>query len=405
MNQLFHARMLATAILLCLATFCHAASPAPAPDRRPQPARWLLILDTSAAMKKRAKAVEGIAAELLGSSMNGQMRPGDELGVWSYNKELYAGVAPMQAWDPARSNAITKRTIDFLSRQVYRDTGRIENVLPELLAVARESRQLTVVWFSDGSQKFAGTPFNDELNAAQAKLRDSVEQTRMPVVTVLRGFRGKLTSQSVTLAPWPVAFPSFTNEVRKTNAPVKPVVETPKRVPNTNNMIIMGPGKKTNPAPVVTVTANDPGAKLRPLPAETVAEPANVVVQTSAPVPPPATNPVVAVVPTPAASVATPPPAVKETKPVELAANSVPPPVAPPTVAVKREPTPAPVAPQAIPATTATATSSLLGHKWPLLLGCGFMFAAAVVALLLARRSRRPAKISLITQSFDRRDK
>jgi hypothetical protein len=359
-------------------------------------------------MEKRAKAVEGVAADLLGSAMNGQMQPGDQLGIWSYNQQLYAGVAPMQTWDPARSNLITSRTIEFLSRQVYRDTGQIEYVLPELLSLFRESRQLNVVWFSDGSQKFLGTPFDEELNAANARLRASLEQSRMPVVTVLRGYHGKLTAQNVSLAPWPVVFPAFTNEATKASA----ALAAPKRVPNTNNMIVMGPGKKADPVPVPTITASDPGVNLRPPPAENVGEPTNVV----APLPSPTTVPVVST-PAPPAPVATPgavaavvppgpqpvnaaPPA-GETRPIVPAANVVSAPSSPAAVPPPRVEAPAPAPAPSSSAATATATSGPWG-RWALLLGCGFMVAAAVVAVLLARRSRRPVTSSLITQSFDR---
>ena len=108
--------LIATALLGVLPVARAAESPATA-NKRPQPDRWLLIVDTSSAMERRARAVEGVVGELMVSGMNGQMEPGAELGIWTYNKELFAGVAPMQTWDPAHSNLMANRTVGFLSKQ------------------------------------------------------------------------------------------------------------------------------------------------------------------------------------------------------------------------------------------------------------------------------------------------
>lgn len=381
--------LVATA-LQCFLAVARAAEPAGNAPARPQPERWLLIVDTSSAMERRAKAVEGVVGELLVSGMNGQMKPGADLGIWTYNKELHAGVAPMQTWDPARSNVIAGRSVQFLSRQEYRSKGKSEPVLAELARVVSDSRQLTVVWLSDSSQTIAGTPFDDLINAAYAKYRPSLAKTRVPLVTVLRVYHGKYIGQNISVSPWPIEFPPFPIEPEKTNAIAKPVVAKPaepvksiyiSREPEKTNVV------KAAAEPHVTDVKQHPSPEV--VPAVTATNQAPPVVTSPPPVVATAQP---APVPTPAPAVAEPAPVVKppEPKPVEVTA---------PAVTAPKIPTPEVVAPA--PTVAATVETSPK-RNWPLVVGIGFLGVASVAALMLARRARRPKPISLITRSLDR---
>lgn len=349
---------------------------------RPQPARWLLVVDTSAGMERRARAMAGVIDELLSSGMNGQMRAGDELGIWTYNKKLLAGVAPMQIWDPASSNLISSRSAQFIGGQKYQDKPRLENVVPELNRVVKASRKLTILLFSDGSQKISGTALDDAINSAYAEHRAELAKTRMPLVTVLRSERGDYIGQSVSFAPWPIEFPPFSIEeerkvtpAAKTGEPRKSIIiGTPRKAASTTNALLIS--RSTNavsPAPIAEVT---------PVPVTPV-EPTPTV-EPALPTPVPAPEPVLPV-----------------SQPVELAKVETAPPapvqVAPPAAAPQVAALPAPLtAPE-------SANASTFGtRKGLLILGMGCMWVAIVIALVLARRSRRAHSGSLITRSFDR---
>ena len=382
--NLFNQRIpLAAAILLgCLAAL-RAAEP---PAKQLQPERWLLVVDCSAAMERRAEAVKGVVGELLVSGMNGQMQPGDDLGVWTFNKELYAGVAPMQSWDTTHSNRFAGRVVMFLGQQVYRDKSNLGSVLSELPRLVRESRQLTVVLMSDGTGTFSGTPFDDAINAAYAKHRPALAKTRMPLVTVLRSHQGKYIGQNVSFAPWPIEFPPFPDELQPTNAVAKTNAPALKPVEPIKPIIISG-GKKPE--------AERPAPK--PLPVKPL--------ETIAPLPPAATNIIASVEPVPV-----PQPAVPKPTPTPVETAKVNPgPVAVPVVAsaetprVKDAGVPEPaVAPPTPPtAPIAVAPGDVTARKWPLILGIGCMWGAILAALVLARRARRARATSLITRSFD----
>src|SRR5208282_4495448 len=67
--------------------------------------RFLLIFDTSSAMKPRLPAVQIAIDSLLATSMREQLHPGDSIGVWTFDRELRTGQFPLQHWDPVRAAA------------------------------------------------------------------------------------------------------------------------------------------------------------------------------------------------------------------------------------------------------------------------------------------------------------
>jgi hypothetical protein len=188
----------------------------------------------------------------------------------------------------------------------------------------------------------------------------------------------------VSFAPWPIEFPPFNIEeelkvtpAAKSAEPMKSIIiGTPRKPASTTNALVISRGTNAvSPAPIaevtpVPVTPVEPTPTVEPAPAKPVPAPAPPPVQpVSKPVEP--------------AQVETVPPA-----PAQVA-----PPAAAPPVAV----TPAPIA-----ASESTGTSTFGTRKGLLILGMGCMWVAIVIALVLARRSRRSHSGSLITRSFDR---
>src|ERR1017187_2351128 len=79
------------AALLLLATLMPPQLPAQTNTAKAPPSshRWLLIVETSRSMQRRSDAVLTAVQDLLTSGMVGQLRPGDTLGVWTFNSDLY----------------------------------------------------------------------------------------------------------------------------------------------------------------------------------------------------------------------------------------------------------------------------------------------------------------------------
>ena len=384
---------------------------------RPQPGRWLLIVDTSSAMQKRSDATLGVIADLVSSGMNGQMNRGEEFGIWTFNKQVYPGVAPMQVWDAARSNIIAGRTVGFLSKQPFKSKSKPELVIAELDSLVKESRQLTVVMFSDGAADLAGTPFDAAVNAAYAEHRPELKQNRMPLITVLRVHKGKYLAQKVSVAPWPVQFPPFP-EPPKTNAPaVTTITTTNAPKPEARGTIIIRPEPKkpaTNEQAAAMQTGgvvlrqylepdNDASNAVKvvvvePLPMPTNVTPATVV----APVQPTPVATVIESNPAPATVVHSAP---EPVKPAAVPAPAIQPATsATPAAVIAPAPVPAPTKETATtPNTAAPAADTVSVRKWPLILGITLMWVAIAVSLMLARRARRANASSLITKSFDKK--
>ena len=136
------------------------AKPAPPSDR------CLLIVETSKPMKQRSEAVLGAVRGLLMSGLNGQLRDGSTLGVWTYNEDLYAGRFPLQTWSSSAQKDITQRTLAFLKGQKYEKQANFHKVAPALGRVIKDSELIMVVLISSGDHEVRGTPFDDQINTA-----------------------------------------------------------------------------------------------------------------------------------------------------------------------------------------------------------------------------------------------
>ncbi len=77
----------------------------------PSSRRWLLVVETSKSMQRRADAVLGAVRGMLASDLNGQLEAGDTLGMWTFNEDLYAGRLPLQMWSPEAREEIMRRTV------------------------------------------------------------------------------------------------------------------------------------------------------------------------------------------------------------------------------------------------------------------------------------------------------
>src|ERR1019366_5469504 len=98
MNLLKHIlRQASVAFALCAGFFLIPAGHAQ-PTSQATDSRYLFIFDTSTDMKKRLPAVQAEVNMLLSGAMGGQLRAGDSLGVWTFDKELRTGQFPLRHW-------------------------------------------------------------------------------------------------------------------------------------------------------------------------------------------------------------------------------------------------------------------------------------------------------------------
>ncbi len=228
--------------------------------------RYLLVVECSHPMQKRTEGTAQVVGDLFRSGMGGQLRPGDSIGVWTYNEELVGGRFPLQEWSSNSQQIVTARVLGFLKEQKCEKQPRLEKVLPALRRVLTGSEFITVVLISSGAGEMRGTPFDAEINKTYKSWRNQQQDTRMPFITVLRACRGQMTHYSVNPAPWEVQLPPLPQELLVVRAPpkaapavVKPKPATPPPVPP---LIISG--KK--PEPVAAVERADKTPAVAELP-------------------------------------------------------------------------------------------------------------------------------------------
>jgi hypothetical protein len=162
--------------------------------------------------------------ELLKSGLDGQLREGDTLGVWTYNATLYAGRLPLQRWSPAQQKAITSRVVSFLKSQKLELLPVLDTVLPALDSVIRNSQQITVILVTAGDGAIQGTPCDHQINAFWDIGREKQQKAKMPFVVVFRAWEGVIKDCSLTLAPDPVKIPALSPQPQITATPPAPLL-------------------------------------------------------------------------------------------------------------------------------------------------------------------------------------
>lgn len=358
------------------------------PGLRAQPApaqgRFLIIFDTSAAMKKRLPAeVKGIQ-QLFAINMPEQLHLGDSIGIWTFDDELRKGEFPLQRWQSEGLATISTNIINFVRDHRYAHDTSFAQVTPMINHLVADSSRLTVLIFCDGEKPIAGTPVDDGINAIFKQYEAQMKKVREPFVIVLRSQFGQYTGYTINTSE-SINIPSFPMP-----APPPPVVTpeppAPQPVP-LPPLIIVGNNVRTNPLPAQPpprlIEKQTPPPAPEPMPP--VAEP----VQTNLPpVPAPPANP-----PPQTSAESTP-----STPPVVMSAqqtNSI--------LSVPQPVVPMPHGAVTTPATTVTMEAS--GVSKPVLFAiiCGILFVVVAVAYLILRASRNRLAPSLITESLKKR--
>jgi hypothetical protein len=190
--------------LACSSLISFSSSLVAAPLDGPPPRRYLLVVETSQAMQSRADVMLQAVHELLSTGMDNHARPSDTLGIWTFNRDLYAGFFPLETWSPGALNQITLRALTFLRTVKYANQPSFDPILPELARLVRDSEPLTVILISGGLVRVRGTPFDSQINDAYASWLPRLPKARRLFLTALHASHGRITGYSVTPASFPL---------------------------------------------------------------------------------------------------------------------------------------------------------------------------------------------------------
>ena len=87
--------------------------------------RVLVIVETSAAMQKRAENIQKLVGETVSSGLGGDLRSGDTVGMWTFNDTLYSGQFPLQRWTKATRQRVAVTMVQFLQQQRFEKAARL----------------------------------------------------------------------------------------------------------------------------------------------------------------------------------------------------------------------------------------------------------------------------------------
>lgn len=242
--------------------------------------RFLLVFDTSSAMKKREPATRYAIDRLFFAMMNGQLHRGDTIGVWAFDRNLRTGEFPLVHWLPQNAAPIASNITAFVDQQHYSRSTRFDAVVPEINHLVRGSERLTVLIFCDGEGEIKGTPFDDAINGTFKKNERDLSKADEVFIVVLRSQFGRYTGYSVNSSAIGVNFPEFPPlpapppPPPKTNPPPVRVESNPTPVVHLPPLVIIGTNVGTSivpAAPPKSAPTNSPAAE-----SESNPPPANV---------------------------------------------------------------------------------------------------------------------------------
>ncbi|MGA3266011.1 MAG: hypothetical protein ABSE16_04225 [Verrucomicrobiota bacterium] len=242
----------------CLATllagvFLAAKVPAQ-PVEHPVENRFLLVFDTSSAMKSRVPAVQRALDTLLAGNIQGQLHAGDSIGVWTFGRDFRT--LHSQPWLPEHGAVIASNINHFVSKQKYSGKTSFNVLQPALNTVKLDSQRLTVLIFCDGDGEINWAPDADVFNQIFQQRMAERKKTRQPFVVVLRAQLGHYVTWTMNTPPDPVSVPGFP----PWPAPPQPQPPSPppESLPPTNAppLIIVGHKPPTNPPPPPPVITN-----------------------------------------------------------------------------------------------------------------------------------------------------
>jgi hypothetical protein len=333
----------------------------------PAPERFLIIVETSAAMQKRADNVRMVVGSVIANGLKGQMPSGGTVGLWTFNEQLFAGLMPLQLWTPATRQRVAQKVVQVLEQQKNEKSSRLAAIWPAITNLVANSEHLTLLLVTSGSDPISSTPYDALITESFSKNAEQQRKSNMPFLTILRAAKGQIVAFAVNTPPWPLEVPEYPEEFKPTPPPP--------------------------PAPVVT-NAPPPVAKR---PDRSVLSPTNVIhlVETSAPVEVPSLPPAPALEPTNQPVIAPP------------QTTNAPPTNPPPAATIKNKPTPPAATPVAAPTPLQSEPLEKQKSSMATILVVGICLLVGVLALfvLLLRRSRGSTRESLITRSMNQNNR
>ncbi len=230
-------------------------------------------------MARLREPITEIIHELVMSGFDGQIQPGEEIGLWTFNEETYTRPFHPRHWDPLANALLAQETAGFVNRQIFAGRTRMDRLMRDLLQATRQSKHVTVLLMSDGEEAILGTPYDKSLNEIYRERRRELHKAKVPFVTILSVRDGAFSGWGVHAGAAPITL----NEIDLAEHIVKPPAEKPE----TKEKATHAPPTPERAAASTETKPNEPTVAAASQPAPTVSSPTTAVEKPAEPLAPP----------------------------------------------------------------------------------------------------------------------
>ncbi len=208
-NLRFCLYLLCAALFIGLRVSLFAAPETTTPEKavpEKQGGRFLFLIETSQAMDADKTVLRKSIRSIIESGLNGQMKYGDTVGLWTYNDKLTTDF-PMVIWRNEHVQDVESAIEFWMSKQKFVHRSDLSKALPLLQNIVKASQKLTIIWITTGNDRLTGLPFDNEIDQLQKEFRDGFRKQHIPFVTLLAVRKGALADFTVNPADAKIRLP------------------------------------------------------------------------------------------------------------------------------------------------------------------------------------------------------
>jgi hypothetical protein len=158
--------------------------------------RYLIVLENSARMDRQQEIALDTVHQLILSGIQGRIREGEALGIWTFRDRLERHSFQPIRWSPGRARDVANDVYRTLRDTGFAREPNLGLALSGVKTAAQATDHLTVFLVVSGTKPFHGTSFDTEINQVFEQHAQAMRKNRRPFVVVLVMDQGRTVSHS-----------------------------------------------------------------------------------------------------------------------------------------------------------------------------------------------------------------
>jgi hypothetical protein len=189
------------------------------------PHRYLIVLENSARMDRQRDVALDTVHHLILSGIQGRIRDGDVLGIWTFRQQLKRDQFRALTWSSGRARDAANAVYRTLRDVGFAEEPDLDLAMAGVTAAAQATDQLTVFLVVSGTQQIHGSSFDTEINQVYQQHAAAMRKNQKPFVTVLVIDQGRTVAHATNPGGGQIYIPP----IPEVPAPVEadPVPATP----------------------------------------------------------------------------------------------------------------------------------------------------------------------------------